>query len=757
MLILIYPRNYVLEPDIQLEPLDYQSFKKAFRSGSENKEDWIDEQYRRSVGSLTVLRRQLATLPTIRRPEWVDKRELVDVVIPLMLVGAWNEKNESDKELLSLLVGKSYDKIEKDINELLLLNDSPLWAIGQCRGVISKIDSLFTVSRYITTTQLEAFFEIAEIVLSEDDPALDLPECVRWSSLLYGKTREFSTQLRKGIGETFVLLAVYGDFLFGSSRALSCGPQVSRIVENILLPLDSRKLEANCDELPVYAEAAPGVFLRIIEDDLTNKQPRVLSLLRPVGTGYFGVSCPRVGLLHALELLAWNRDFLSRVATILAQLSQYEIQDNWANKPIVSLSQIFDKWMPQTAASLDERIAVFEQLFVRYPKVAWQIAIQQFTVTTWIGHYTYRPKWRRDSYNHGLSPNIKEGKKFMGYIFNKVINRKYYSVDMLCDLVSKLRAMNENEQAKVWKVVENWLSDEQCDEDLAVLREKIRVSVLSKNVRKSAQKLGFAEFTAKASEVYKKLQPKNIILKNLWLFKNPWVRESANESIDEDPDYRKREKYIKELRINALFEIVQNEGLPGIVKLTQMGNASYVIGSLLVKAWVIDVPAVKKIVIEEKVDDELVRGMLDNLDIKHFNRIANEISTHVTNSQFLRFLLLSPYDKNTWDIVEKALSDIKTNYWLSVKPSYRYFDLNDFEFGAKKLLEVNRPVVAFNSVELEIEEVSPQLTYQLLKAIPESSSKTRIDDYALERALKVVDGAPCFTVEQKAHLEMLYI
>ena len=80
-----------MEPDIQLEPLDCQSFKKAFQSGSDNEEDWIDEQYKRSAGSLTVLRRQLATLPTVQKPEWADKKELVDFIIPMMMVGVCNE------------------------------------------------------------------------------------------------------------------------------------------------------------------------------------------------------------------------------------------------------------------------------------------------------------------------------------------------------------------------------------------------------------------------------------------------------------------------------------------------------------------------------------------------------------------------------------------------------------------------------------------------------------------------------------------
>ena len=759
--ILVYPRNYVLEPDIQLEPLDYQSFKEAFLDKNSG-DDWIENQYRRSAGSLTVLHRQLATLPAVRVPEWASQEELGEALVPLMLIGTWDEKNESDKEVVSLLANKEYEEIQRDINRLLFLNDSPIWVVGSNIGVVSKIDSLFAVSRYVTSAQIKTFFEIAQLILSEDDPSLDFPSHLRWSSSLYGKIREFSPQLRKGIAETFVLLVVHGDFLFSSRYGFSCEYMAAHTVNRILLPITSRKLEANSNELPIYAEAAPATFLRIIEDDLKEESPQVIALLKPMISGYFGSSCPRTGLLWALELLAWNADYLPRVAIILARMSQYEINDNWANKPISSLSYILDKWMPQTAASLDKRIGVFDQLFVHYPKVAWQIAISQFNVNTWIGHFTYRAKWRRDSYNHGLYPNVKEGNRFMGYLFNKVVSRLSYSVSMLCDLVSKLRAMDKSQQEKVWRLIDSWASRGQSDEDLAQLREKIRVSVLSRKVRKSAQKLGFTEFTTQAYYVYEKLQPRNVVLKNLWLFHNPWVNESANESLDEEVDYRRREKYVKELRINALFEIVEKEGIRGIIRLSHIGNASYIIGTLLVEADIVSVEEIKNIIVEEaNTENELIRGMLETLEKNKLNQLLKELSFLVDRSQLLQIFLLSPYDKNTWDEVERVDQEIKKGYWSKVRPQYRRIELNDFEYGAKKLLAANRPIAAFNSIKLEIEQISPQLIYKLLEAIPNSlekdCSRSQVDRYDLERALKVIGESRYFTLKQKANIEMFYI
>jgi hypothetical protein len=92
---------------------------------------------------------------------------------------------------------------------------------------------------------------------------------------------------------------------------------------------------------------------------------------------------------------------LARVSAVLAPLSRTTIDDNWANKPIGSLHAIYRSWMPQTAASLDERIRGLETLTRCFPDIGWQIAIEQFGPNTRIGHYGYRPRWRSDASGAG--------------------------------------------------------------------------------------------------------------------------------------------------------------------------------------------------------------------------------------------------------------------------------------------------------------------------------------------------------------------
>jgi hypothetical protein len=69
-------------------------------------------------------------------------------------------------------------------------------------GVISKIDLLFAISKEITRSDVDRYFQVARLVLSEKDPSLDLPEKDQWAAGLYGKTREITSALRGGICET---------------------------------------------------------------------------------------------------------------------------------------------------------------------------------------------------------------------------------------------------------------------------------------------------------------------------------------------------------------------------------------------------------------------------------------------------------------------------------------------------------------------------------------------------------------------------
>jgi len=82
--------------------------------------------------------------------------------------------------------------------------------------------------------------------------------------------------------------------------------------------------------------------------------------------------------------------------------------DNWTNKPESSLGAIFRSWMPQTAASVDQRIAAIEKLAKMFPDVIWRLLISQLDQHSTIGTYSHRPEWRNDASGAGQPVSGKE-------------------------------------------------------------------------------------------------------------------------------------------------------------------------------------------------------------------------------------------------------------------------------------------------------------------------------------------------------------
>ena len=225
------------EHDIVLEPLHYGAFRSALESMGCGTD--IIERYRRESGrSLTVLRRRLSTLPAVRTPDWASCPRLTRLMAPLALAGSWDRSSEFDTLFLSKLAGdRSSEAIEEEFGDLLRGSDPPAWRIGSHRGVVSRIDALFTVGPALTGDLLGRYLEVAASVLSEDDPALDLPEEERWLADLHGKNRECSEALRLGIAETLVLLSVFGGELFGDRLGIDLPAQVDGLVRRLLDPV----------------------------------------------------------------------------------------------------------------------------------------------------------------------------------------------------------------------------------------------------------------------------------------------------------------------------------------------------------------------------------------------------------------------------------------------------------------------------------------------------------------------------------------
>lgn len=773
--IVVYPRNTAnAEPNIILEPVDYETFRKALEEMKKERDE-ISRLSNVSGRSLTVLRRQLSNVPAVRTPDWAEDHKTGISLVPFLFVGAWNGKNDTDKLGLSLLAeDRPYTELEKECQRLVQLNDAPMWSIGGYRGVISKIDLLYAVAGAVTEADLKRYFLMARMVLGEDDPALDLPENERWAASIHGKAREFSSAFREGISETLVLLAVHGNNLFRTRLGIDTEFEAASVVRDLLLPLTTHVLEANDRDLPTYAEAAPDAFLSILEKDLDAEKPAVFGLLRPVGSGSLGISPSRTGLLWALEGLSWNPATLPRAAFILARLAQIEISDNWVNKPTNSLESIFRSWMPQTAATHEVRVNVIKALVAHFPNVAWKICMAQFGEHHEIGHYNHKPRWRPDGYGFGEPiPTWGPIIEFRREMVEMALSWKDHTLDMLRDLVARLHGLDAAYQARVWNILRAWAAEKASDADKAVLREEIRVKTLSRRAVGRVKKTGDEAVMLKAAkEAYAALEPADLLNKHAWLFRKDWVEESYDEIHGEaEIDFSKRDERIIALRTEALREVLKQLGLQGIIELAERGSAAWQIGWLAASVLLSETLLTELLrtalrpILEEEGEffsrKNLVAGALRSLDNEKRERVLSGIAKGLLDGGAVKLFLLAPFRRSTWKLVDSLEEDARVKYWIEVSPDWIKDSDDERNEAVDRLLNAQRPRAAFSCAHLHLEKLDARILFRvlsdMLKDGDDKPGHYQLEEYYVEEAFRLITSSPELTLEQKAGLELAYI
>lgn len=775
--IVVYPRNTTTtEPHIVLEPVNYETFDKALEQMGKSRDE-VTRLASESGRSLTVLRRRLATVPAVQTPDWAADHRTAASLIPFLFVGSWHSANDTDKLGLSLLAGdRPYADLEKDCQRLAQLNDAPVWSIGTYRGVISKIDLLYAIASIVTSDDLKRYFSMARMVLGEDDPALDLEEDKRWAAAIHGKTREFSGAFREGMSETLVLLAVHGIHLFKKRLGMDTELEAVCVVRDLLpSPLTTRVLEANDRDLPTYAEAAPDEFLTILERDLSTEEPAVLGLLRPAGTGVFGRSPSRTGLLWALEGLSWSPETLPRAAFILARLAQVEINDNWVNKPTHSLESIFRAWMPQTAANHEQRIGLMKKLTDRFPEIAWRICVAQFGSHHGVGDYSHKPRWRPDGYGFGEPfPTWAPIIEFRREMVEMALEWKEHTLSTLSDLVERLFDLDDSYQSRVWTLVKVWAKDKASDADKALMREKIRVSTLSRRAALRAKKDGrVAALAGKAREAYAALEPEGLLNKHAWLFRDAWVDESAEEMEDIDKiDFQKREERIRKMRVDALGEIRDQGGVAGLLELAERGKASWQIGMLAATDLLSEHELQKllRLALQPVLKNQegaypcknLIAGAVRAVsDSVKREQILKSVAADLSEEDMVQLLLLAPFNRSSWKLVDSLHEAAQVKYWNNVVPDWPRDSDDENNEGVERLLKVTRPRAAFSCVRFHPEKLDPQILFRMLSDMAKEGGdrpgEYMLEHHNVELAFKHLNNSPLLTLDQKAGLEFAFI
>ena len=769
--IVVRPRNSVdRKPDIAVELHRRDTFESALADMGIAREDF-GRWSRESGRSPTVLRRRLSRIDAIRRPNWAQEQVTANSLIPFVMVGAWNNESEADQAILSELSGVDYAEVERTITSLLDLEDCPVWSAGVYSGVISKIDIFFNISRLITRHDLGDFFRMSERVLSEPDPSLELPEDQRWAAAVYDKVRRHSTTLRSGICETLVLLAVHGNELFQDRLGLNVHRRVSRLIRKLLDPLTINTLLSHERDLPHYAEAAPDELLGLIEEDLAGSKPAVLDLLKPTDSGVLG-SCPRTGLLWALECIAWNEKYLARVSLVLAELSKTELSDNWANKPIASLESIYRSWFPQTAASLNLRIKGLEMLLFRLPDIGWQVCVHQFGTGSQMGMSTYRPRWRADATGAGQLASHHERFKFARKALDFALSSdREHDSSKLGDLIDRLNAISAEDQSALWDLIDNWSDTETGELERAQLRERIRRVILAKRREKLT-----SDTWNLALAAYEKLKPADVVLRHRWLFISDWVDVPDDEWINEPTtsdhgdqfDFDKEEEWVHIRRAAAMNEIWVERGCDGIAALLEGSDAAFVVGryAALTVAALTDACSVLRGFLSVDVDRErrieaFLRGFIINAIQRVSSDLLVEVSETATTDEKVRLFVCAPFDGKTWRLLDHEEPKIRDIYWREVQPHRNRHNESEVNELLDNLLAAKRPKEAFRAVEWEWKKIETSRLKRLMMMIATTNDKSDYsyepDSFYISHALRALDVRADVSEAEMAQLELFFI
>lgn len=761
--IVVRSRNAVNStPDIVLDRLDRKSCLNALeKMGIEGEE--AERRAKESGRSPTILRRQLSEIPAIRRPVWAEDTEAARCLIPMALIGAWDKKSSADRKVMSELAGMAYDEIEKSVALLLRFDDVPVWCAGQYRGVASKIDALFAVASYVIESEIEHFFSLAERVLSEIDPALELPQDEWWAASVHGKVRDHSSALREGISETLVILATHGDMLLGDRLGIDFEGRVASLIEKLMMPLTVERLLSHQHDLPNYAEAAPEQFLELIEADLWSDRSAVNGLLEPVESGPLG-GCPRTGLLWALECLAWK--YIGRVSLILAEMSKIDINDNWTNKPVNSLSAIYRSWMPQTAASLSERIAALEMLVRRHPAIGWNICMNELTRGPRMGMYSHRPGWRSDA--SGAGEPLSKGEEiraFMRKALELVLAWSEHDSKTLTQLVELIPDIPEEYEATIWELVDAWSKSDTDSREKAELAERIRRFALTR----LGERHGLTDRTKESARAAcTKLKPNDVVVKHTWMFLRDRIELSAEDTGDEDEFSLERQERVRKIRANAMAEIWEERGFDGVLELLSVGGLGRLMGDSLALCVTDKCPRVEfcrkcLAVADDDVPnvDATLAGFLRCIDDDDRDDILSAVADTDDLENTVRLFCCAPFGERTWRLLDAYGEEARDRYWRNVSPGWNRYSDSELTEIIDRLVAAGRPRAAFDVVHLDWSRVETSRLKHLLWAIATRKSETEVyydlDAYYVSKALDSLGGRDGIAEDEMAQLEFAYI
>ena len=691
------------------------------------------------------------------KTDWSQHKYAATLAL-INLVGAWNEKNEIDIDIVERITSESYSTLVLKTREFLQYTNSPLslqngiWKITE-RGALW--DSL---GSRIFDRNLDLFKETVVSVLTEHDPSFELPTGNRYAANIYGKALPNSLDLRNGLAETLALLGSRNGTLINCSQDKAEVTTVLAIRE--IFTNANWVLWGSLNSLlPTLAEAAPNEFLSVVEKTLCSRPCVFDELFSQEGDGITGGNY-LTGLLWALEVLAWDEKYLVRVTIALGELASHDPGGKWANRPSNSLVTIFLPWLPQTIASIKKRKVAVQTLCKESPDVAWKLLVSLLPNQHQMSTGSYKPVWRNTlPEDLGKDVNNYEYWEQISFYAELAVSIASQNITMLGELIENFDNLPKTSFERLLEILSSdAISDLTEDERLPIWDGLTKFT--SKHRRFSDAEWALSDDLLTSIEIVsEKLAPTNPFNLYLHLFS-----KCDSDLYEERGNWEDQRKNLDNKRQRAIMEILSTGGIYAVVKFADTAESPSQVGQSLGS------------IADGEIDKVLLPAYLEienhNLSLfiggyvwgRHY---ANEWSwadeldkMGWSTSQIGQFLSYLPFCIETWSRATEWMGDSQDNYWLKTQAN-SYQAEGNLSIAVEKLIEYRRPHAAIDCLNTMLHTKKQINIDQCVKALIGALSTTepsyKMDTYNIVELIKVLQENPEIPSDDLFHLEWAYL
>ncbi|HYA39763.1 MAG TPA: hypothetical protein VEF34_00540, partial [Syntrophobacteraceae bacterium] len=695
-----------------------------------------------SLAALKRFLRGLGELPPYAT--WENARLLAQA----SMIGKWKGNNAADREAIEILVGKSYGEWIEAARAETLRADTPLIQRNESWKVISRGEAWSALGPRITDEDLDFFQKMVLRVLGEKDPQFELSKDERFAASIRGKVLAHSRSIREGVVETLALLGAKRKALSSASRDMAEGT-ARFVVRTLLHEADWLTWASLNNEMPLLAEAAPDEFLDAVEAGVADPSTSPFTeVFRQEGSpGDLSGWNYITGVLLALETLAWHPDYLGRVTSLLGDLASIDPGGSWANRPRNSLVDIFLPWHAQTLADLPVRRSALESLLREHVDVAWNILVSLLPKAHGVTSGTRKPIWRSF-----IPPGWKETVTVNQYWAQVQMYAEMCTqtaarqLDKLTQLVDHLADLPEPAHSQVLNHLSSSAVTSLPEADRVPLWEALKDMALKHRKFANAQWAMPAERVAKIEEVANSLAPASFELATRRLF-----NERDFDLYEETGNFEQERQRLDHIRQDAIRVILSGEGVAGIIRFAQQVESPRKVGDAL--------GAIE----DARIDEFLLPTFLDHVDRpiiqflgsfvwrrfwkQKWAWVDQQLSQAWRKDQLLAFLLLVPFDRQTWRRAEEILGSEALSYWKQVQVNPWGMEPDDLLEAADKLTSNWQPAKAISCLYLLVHKKvpipMPLASAILLGTLSEEEQQKQVDQYEIIDVIKwLQENAP---------------